>query len=198
MMDTKGPALDEANRTVRNTSARLLRLLRDPNRSTGEVYALQDSLGHAVHQLTTSLVATLISMGYKAYIPSDSDYFMLDECVQVVLDNEDLGLRYEIIVWSFSKPRPEVRIVSAIRQPIAGVPEYYDYCLPSLAIYQGAGVRLGTMQELMDCLGEITATINTYRQCTGCYWSADSYSFYCGLGKVPTQVCTDRQLTTGG
>ena len=144
MMDTsKGPALDEANRTVRDTSAKLLRLLRDPTRSTKEVYALQDSLGNAVHTLTTSLVATLTGMGYKAYTSSDNHYFMLDECVHVVLDNADLGVWYVVIVWSYSKPRFRIQVVSATRQPIAGVPEFYDYYPPPLAIYQGAGVMQG-------------------------------------------------------
>lgn len=182
MITSNGPALDDANRTVRDTSTRLLRLLRDPNRATEEVYALQDSLGDAVYRFTTSLVATLTGMGYKAYTTSDSDYFMLDECVHVELGNTDLGMWYELIVWSLSKPRPRVQIVGG----------YYNDCLPPLAVYEGVGVRLGTIQELIDCLAGIAATITAYEQCANCHYSSDNY--YCGLGKVPTEVCIDRQL----
>jgi hypothetical protein len=181
-----GPALDDANRTVRDTCARLLRLLRDPNRTTEKVYALQDSLGSAVHLLTTTLVATLTGMGYKAYSYSDSHYFMLDECVYLELGKVDLGMWYELVVWSYSKPRPRVQIVGG----------WYDEVLPSLAAYEGAGIRLGTMGELIDCLGGITATINAYSHCVGCHYSSGDNN--CGLGKLPPEVCTDRQLITTG
>lgn len=182
MITTKGPALDEANRTVRDTASRLLRLLRDPDHSTEELYTLQDSLGDAVHHFTTSLVATLTAMGYKAYSTSDSDYFMLDECVHVELGNADLGMWYELVVWSFTKPRPRVQIVDG----------WYDEVLPPLSVYEEVGVRLGTVQELIECLGGIAATIDAYRQCTDCHYS--SGGGHCGLGKVPATVCGDRQL----
>jgi hypothetical protein len=185
MITSSGPTLDEANRTVRDTSARLLRLLRDPNRDRTQVYDLQDRLGDKVHRFTGTLVYTLIVLGYKAYISSKSRYLVLDEKVYVELGNDDLSNWYTVEVWSFTKPRPRVRIVGG----------YYDGVLPPLTVYEGAGVRLGSMQELIDCLAGIAATIDAYRQCTGCHYS--SGGGHCGLGRVPAQVCIDRQLSTG-
>lgn len=186
MMGTHGPALDKANRTVRDSRASLLRLLRNPNRDKVDVYALQDKVEDAVQQYTTLLVDTLTAMGYKAYTSSDSHYPMIDECVHVDLGDADLGLLYDLIVWSYSKPRFRVRIVGG----------WYYEVIPPLTMYDGEGITLGTMQELLNTLGSISTTIYAYKRCNGCYYSTDNY--YCGLGKVPTEVCSDRLLTTGG
>lgn len=185
MMDTRGPALDEANRTVRDISARLRRYIRNPNSNNKELYALQDRLGDAVYHLTTLLVTTLRGMGYKAYTSSDSHYLMIDEYVHVELGNADLGMWYELVVWSFSKPRFRVQIVGG----------WYDEVIPPLTIYERAGITLDTMQELLDSLGSIRATIDAHAACVGCYYSSEGG--HCGLGKVPIAICNDRQLTTG-
>lgn len=58
---------------------------------------------------------------------------------------------------------------------------------------RGAGVIVGSIQGLVDCLGKVAATIDAYRQCSGCYYSSNE-ALHCGLGMVPTEVCTDRQL----
>lgn len=129
-MDTnKGPALDQANRIVRDTTAKLLRLLRNPNRDSGAVYRLQDRLRDMEHRFSGTFMYTLIDLGYKAYISSEIRHLVLDERVHVEIGNTALDSWYTLEVWSFSKPRFRVRIEGG----------YYDQCLPPLRIYEGGG-----------------------------------------------------------
>lgn len=130
-----------------------------------------------VSTFTSLLIDTLKGLGYSAHSSSETNYLMLDDEVVV-----DIGY-YSFDIWSFNNVKYFIR-----------VNDYNHDILPTLLPYdhEGDGVSMYCTQTAFDTLATITATIEAYGQCEGCHYSAESGN-YCGLGIVPTGVCSHRK-----